>query len=132
MNCIKGLKVGALALTMGIIAVLGLALNGCSGGGGGGVILGGGKGSMKLSGTIASSGSYTFGKGTYGKSFAPAPPTTPIDKVVAIPMDRGELDARNMPSSVSGTIGADGTFDLTLPKDKDWLLVLINSARRAG
>jgi len=119
---LKGIRVSALLLTMGIIAVLGLSLQGCGGGGGGSSS---GAGTIQLSGAIVSNGSYTFGKVFKGISFAPGPIT--IDKVVAIPMNRGSLDARNMTSRVTGTIGADGTFDLTLPKDKDWLLVLIDS-----
>jgi len=42
-------------------------------------------------------------------------------------MDRGDLDARNMPSSVPALIGADGTFSLALSQAHDWLLVLIDS-----
>lgn len=106
---LKGINVSALLLTMGTIAVLGLSMYGCSGGGGGSSS---GVGSIQISGTIASGGSYTFDKVSKGISFAPSP--TAIDKVVAIPMNRGSLDARNMTSRVTGTIGADGTFDLSL------------------
>lgn len=102
-------------------------ISACSSGGGGG---GGGAAAqptpkIQLSGTIGSG--YTVGKASYGKVFSAPATTATIDKVVAIPMTRGSLDARNMASSVTDTIGTDGKFNLALPMDKDWLLVLINS-----
>jgi len=116
----------ASVLTVAVMAAS-VILGACSGGGGGTAAPPPAK--IQLSGTIASGGSYTFGtfgKGSLGKILS-GPSTTVIDAVIAIPMDRGDLDARNMPSSVPALIGADGTFSLALSQAHDWLLVLIDS-----
>jgi hypothetical protein len=111
----------AVVLAAAVMAAS-VILGACSGGGSGGTPPAAPPAKVQLSGTITG---YTVGKATYGKTFSA--PASPIDTVVAIPMTRGTLDARNMESSVTGTIGGDGTFNLALPTDKDWLLVMIDS-----
>jgi hypothetical protein len=113
----------AAVLAVAVLATSAI-LGACSGGGGGGTAAQQPTPKVQLSGTI--SGSYGYAKPSLSKSLSvPAGPL--IDKVVAIPMSRGSLDAFQMTSRVTATIGADGKFDLALPKDKDWLLVLIQS-----
>ena len=121
-----------------IFIILGLpafVLTNCGGGGGGDT---GGttqsKGSVKLTGTVDS----TSGKGYQHKAgfkslgigaplSAPGP-NPAVDQVVAISMDRGSLSSRNMSSRVTSSIDLDGNFSLSLSKDHDWLLVLIDSS----
>jgi hypothetical protein len=50
-----------------------------------------------------------------------------VDKVLAIQSDRGYLAAYSMQNSKSATIGADGTFSLSLDTKEDWLLVLLDT-----
>jgi hypothetical protein len=134
---LKSIKVPELLLTMAVIAALAFAMHGCSSGGGSG---GSSTGSVQLSGTVGSG--YTAAKASnsfFAKALSilglgsPAyavvvDPT--VDKVVAIPMDRGSLRAASMGNSVSSTIDP-GTkaFSLSLAKDHDWLLVLIDSSQ---
>lgn len=54
-----------------------------------------------------------------------------VNKIIAVQSDRGYLAAYSMENSVSAFINPDGTFSLTLDKDKDWLLVLMDSAAPA-
>jgi hypothetical protein len=115
-----------LAAVLAVAVATSAILGACSGGGGGGTAAQQPAPKVQLSGTIGSG--YSHAKGSYGKSYIAAPPPALIDAVVAIPMTRGALDARNMTSSVPGMIGLDGKFNLALPMDQDWLLVLINSA----
>jgi len=121
----KRAQVFVSAVLTVVVMAFSVVISACSGGGGGGSAASQtATPKVQLSGTIGSG--YTVGKPGLGKAlFAPGDPT--IDSVVAIPMMRGSLDARNMASSVKGTIGVDGKFNLALPKDQDWLLVLIDS-----
>ena len=111
-------------------------LGACSGGGGGGSAQPAPK--IQLSGTIGSGYSVPakpasifakalsfFGYPTYAYAIA----AFTVDKIIAIPMDRGSLQAWNMANTQIGTIDPDTrAFSLSLTKDTDWLLVLINSA----
>jgi len=51
-----------------------------------------------------------------------------VDKVIAIPMDRGALSAGSMLFSRTADINADKTFYLSLANNRDWLLMLVNSS----
>ena len=118
----KGINVPTLLLALGITTVLGFAMHGC--GGGGGSSSGGSTGTIQLSGTISSS----VGSG-YSHKSSMVPSLNPtIDKVLAIPMDRGSLNSWGMQNSKTAAITADGSFSIGLEKTTDWLLVLINSA----
>jgi hypothetical protein len=133
-------------LSVMLVAVLGITIHACSGGGGGSSGGGSDPGtSVQLSGSVASGGGgYTVAMSRrqvfYAKALsmlgfaspafavAPPPPGPIVDKIVAIPMDRGSLASWNMQNSVTQDINnADGSFSLSLSTHHDWLLVLINS-----
>jgi len=134
-----GSVVAALCLVLGM-AIMGA---GCSGGGGSSTSNPNGNGNGTGGGTIKLSGSVGSGyqaaamkPGVFAKMLSTLGIGTPayaaltdptVDQVVAIPMERGSLQAFNMRSSVTATIQADKTFSLTLTDDRDWLLVLIDS-----
>jgi len=124
MNCrLKDFKVTTFLLAMGLTAMLGFTMQGCSSGGGSG---GGSTGTVQLSGTISSATGTGY---THSKSLMAAGLNNPvIDTVLAIPMDRGSLSSWGMTNSKTAVIAADGSFSLGLAKTADWLLVLINSA----
>ncbi|MEK6744235.1 MAG: hypothetical protein AABZ15_11515 [Nitrospirota bacterium] len=127
----------AVVLAVAVMAAS-VILGACSGGGGGG-------GSaqptpkVQLSGTISSgytpvakASSLYFARvlsylGIADLAYA-APVLPSVNEVIAIPIYSGSLSARNMPSSQTATIDvATGNFSLSLAKDSDWLLLLINS-----
>ena len=122
----KRLKVLPAAFLAAAVMAASVILGACSGGGGSAGAPPAATTKIQLSGTIASGGSYTFGKGTYGKTYYGA--QSSISKAVAVPMNRGSLDARNMGSRMSGNIGTDGKFGLELPTDQDWVLAITDSA----
>ncbi len=135
----KGMKKFAM-----IVISLSLLIGACSGGGGGGGNGGtSNAGNVQLSGTISSSsGNYQIAAKPsslfYARLFtylgfaspavaASGDPT--IDKVTAIPINSGSLRADSMALSQSATIDPSaGTFNLSLAKDSDWLLMLIDSS----
>ncbi len=51
-----------------------------------------------------------------------------VDQVVAIPVDHGSLRSDAMTSRVTSSIDSSGNFSMTLSKNYDWLVILINSA----
>ncbi len=51
-----------------------------------------------------------------------------VDQVVAIPVDRGSLRSDAMSGRVTSSIDSSGNFSMTLSKNYDWLVILINSA----
>lgn len=121
------------ALVAALVLIVSLTLVSCGGGGGGGSTPSQQE-KILISGKISLG--YTHAKPSlYAKVFsllgfssiahAVADPT--VDKVVAIPMERGSLSAWGMDNSLSSAISTDGQFSLSLTKDTDWLLVLINS-----
>lgn len=50
-----------------------------------------------------------------------------VNEVIAIPVYNGSLSARNMPGQTATIDTATGNFNLSLAKDSDWLLLLINT-----
>jgi hypothetical protein len=134
---------GFIAFTLCAVLITG-GLTACSSGGGGNGNTGSASTGIQLTGSIASSGTgtgYTIAQSTsrlfYAKTLsllgfgspayaAIAVPT--VDKVVAVPMERGTLTSWGMENSRTATIQTDGSFTLSLPKTTDWLLVLVNSS----
>ncbi len=121
-----------------VFALCVFVLAGCGGGGGGGSSSNPSPsaGSVRLSGTVGSG--YQTAKpslvaavlsfaGLGAPAYAVGTDPT-VDRVVAIPLVRGTLAAEEMANSVSATINSDKSFSLALSKDRDWVLVLINSA----
>jgi hypothetical protein len=123
------------------VLVLSFLISACSGGGGSGS--GNSTATVQLSGTVdKSSGNYQvaakrsslfFAKALWILGFGSpayavvADPT--VNKVLAIPMYSGSLQGQMMAYSKSATIDSStGTFSLSLEKDRDWLLVLIDSS----
>jgi len=130
-----GKVVLALSLVLGI-AFIGA---GCSSGGGSSSSDANVNGNIKLSGAVGTGyqAAAKMKSGFFAKIFTTIGFGTPayaaltdptVDQVVAIPMERGSLAAFNMRDSVASSINADKTFSLLLPVDRDWLLVMINSA----
>lgn len=52
----------------------------------------------------------------------------PVDTVMAVPVYGGNLDSRSMLNSKAATLKPGGAFSLSLEKNADWLLVLMNFA----
>ena len=50
-----------------------------------------------------------------------------VDTLVAIPSDGGNIDIGVYDNIKTASISADGGFDLTLTKEYDWVLLLVNS-----
>lgn len=50
-----------------------------------------------------------------------------VDTIVAIPTDHGKVDVGVYDLFKSAKLAADGSFDLTLTKEYDWVLLLVNS-----
>ncbi len=50
-----------------------------------------------------------------------------VDTLVAIPSDHGNIDIGVYGNIKSTSLNADGSFDLTLTKEYDWVLLLVNS-----
>ena len=50
-----------------------------------------------------------------------------VDTIVAIPTDHGNVDVGVYNLFKSAKLAADGSFDLTLTKEYDWVLLLVNS-----
>ncbi len=123
-----------------LVLIGSFALAGCSGGGGGGgaYIPPDGPGKIQLSGTVDGGGyNYKPAPTIFSRalsilglnSLAYAGITIPaVDQIVALPMERGSLSAWGMRNAKRSTIGDDGTFSLSITKDMDWLLVLIDSS----
>ncbi len=125
----------AAVLAVAVMA-LSVFISACSSGGGGGGAQPTPK--IQLSGTIgtgyqvaAKPSSVFFAKAlsflgypTYAYAAA-----LTVDKIIAIPIDRGSLNAWQMSNSQSAAITSanGGKFTLSLAKDTDWLLVLIDS-----
>jgi len=94
--------------------------------------------SIQVSGTIKSGYKVAAARrpSALNAAVPPASPATDadltVDKVIAIPMLNGYLGGSwpCMLYSQDATINADGTFTLSLIKDYDWLLMLIDSAGR--
>ncbi len=123
-----------------LVLALSLLISACSGGGSSSG--GSSTATIQLSGTISQQpGNYTvaakpsslffarvfsymgFASPVYAGSIAPT-----VNQVVAIPMSSGSLRGEMMQYSKSAAIDTStGTFSLSLEKDSDWLLVLINS-----
>lgn len=121
----KRSKVFLTAVLAVAIMAASVILGACGGGGGGG-------GSaqqtpkVQLSGTISSS-DYN-NKAMHKSLMAVSIPTPTVDKVLALPMERGSLNSWAMESSKVAVIGADGSFSFDLEKTTDWLLVLMDSS----
>ncbi len=124
----------AVVLAAAVMA-LSVIITACGGGGGGAQQTP----KIQISGTIGTgytpaakpasifAKALTFlGYPTYAYALTVVPT---VDKIIAIPMERGSLNAWQMANSQSADITSanGGEFTLSLAKDKDWLLVLINS-----
>lgn len=109
----SALCIAALASMLIVYAI------GC-GGGGSSTPAGGGTASLAVTGTIGT-----------GFSFAPSRSASTmsasdnvVNRVTAIPNLAGVLNANSITRSKSASVAANGTFSLSLEKDKNWILVL--------
>jgi len=128
----------AAVLAVAVMATS-VILSACSGGGGGG----GGAAAqptpkIQLSGSIgtgyavaAKPSSLYFARVLSYLGFASSAYAAlgdlDVNQVIAIPVYNGSLSARNMPGQTATIDSATGGFNLSLAKDRDWLLLLINS-----
>lgn len=115
-----GIPILMLAVLMSLLLVYAL---GCGGGGS----------------TSGRSGSLSV-RGTLGTGYSPPPdlrtsvsgPSTSrlslsngvVTRITALPNIGGALNANSIIQAKTSTVGADGTFSLSLDKDKNWVLVL--------
>lgn len=141
-----GLRLSNRLTVFILCAVITVGIAACSGGGGSSASNNSNNSAtaIQLSGSIATSGTgtgYTVAQSPsrlfYAKALsllgfgslayaAPGDPT--VDRIVAVPMNRGSLSSWGMENSQTAAIQADGSFTLSLAKTSDWLLVLVNSA----
>jgi len=127
-----------LAAVFAVAVMAASVILGACGGGGGGGAAAQPTPKVQLSGTISSSGYTVVAKssplylarvlsylGFASSAYAIGGPT--VNEVLAIPIHNGSLSARNMPGQKATINIATGKFDLSLTKDSDWLLMLIDS-----
>jgi len=55
-----------------------------------------------------------------------------VDTVIAIPVVKGKLSSQSIAQGVKSAIHANGSFNLSLTRDKDYVLVLVNSKSRTA
>lgn len=116
-----------------------LAYIGCGGGGGGSSSGSSGTAKLTLTGAIGGSGYHAYFRDprrpldrffTSFVSYAYAYGTgTDVDKIIALKCLDGRIGADSMQNAVESVISSDnGSFNLVLEKDTNWILMLVNSA----
>ena len=55
-----------------------------------------------------------------------------VDRIIAIPVKHGQFSPTDLAKYPSVSISSTGSFSLELDKDKDWLLVLVNTAAQGN
>lgn len=90
--------------------------------------------SIVIVGEVGSGYDYTYIPSTLfekfcyaftNKAFAIIGPT--VNKVIAMPFEGGYIDAYCMTGRKEALINTDGSFSLSLEKDRNWLLILVNT-----
>ncbi len=109
---------------------LSVALSACGGGGGSGSSQ-----NLTLSGSVdtadyplaARSGWMQKLASAFGLGPVHAQAIRTVDTLVAIPSDGGNIDIGVYDHIRSATLSSDGRFELTLTREYDWVLLLVNS-----
>ncbi len=94
----------------------------CALGCGGGSSSGGGAGSVAVSGTLGTGFSPAS-----GASMAASPRAASdnvVNRITALPNFAGVVNASSITQAKTATVAPDGSFSLSLDKDKNWILVL--------